>query len=173
MAKLSISAAIAASLTFGAFGFNQMYGEDSKPAPKQVEQNDNRSIQTGKQWTQALLDLDINGIIKNTQAPFLLDAKDSLDDLDKVRAIYEQIIEKKGGNFANIQITKAAECSAERSQKVLALITKRGKGLLSVPARTKFIEVTLGTKDGSKMGDNSIIVFIDPKTNKCLGFTDF
>ena len=172
MAKLSISAAIAASLTFGPFGLNQIYAEDRIPAPKQVEQKKDKSIQTAKQWMQAWIDCDIDTLIKNSQIPFRWDATFYVDSEDELRECFELVEKRSGQSWGNFKIANESTLTSISRAEVEQLIGKRSKNTVSIPARTNIVEITLSKQGDTNANNKRILVFIDPNTNKCLGATD-
>lgn len=173
MAQLTISTAIAASLTLGAFGFNHMFAEESKPAPKQIEHKENKSIASGKHWVQSMLNADIDNLLQHSQTPFILDAKNNLHTEDELRSVFEKIMKGKGHNFPDVSITKATALSSLTREEVEAFINKRSKNTINLPARTEMAEITVSKQGKAGPVQDTILVFIDPETNKCFGFTDF
>ena len=172
MAKLTLTAALAGALSFGAFSFNTADGADSQPAPQQRELS-KKHVQAGKQWVAALLNMNAPNVLSASQTPFILDGKKELQTETELKTVVESIIEKKGEGFARYVVSDAAIASAETTTRLTTFIEKRSKGMFSVPKHTVFVEVTLGSSTGEEIGDNKIIAFIDPKTSKCFGFTDY
>ena len=176
MAKLSISATIAASLTLGAFGFNQMFAEESKPAPKQIEkvekQKVNGQVIACKNFIKELfVEQKVDKLPSICQVPFIEHKTTYSTSEELVKSqqkTIDEYFEEEAVMLKQLTFKKVEVASAQTQEKLKAHFEKHN---LKLPANSVAIEVRLFL---AAVGEEwPIIIMVDKKTNKVNGlFTE-